>query len=346
MQASDRQNTVLAPFTRRIPWTQIGVMLFLPLILTSFLAGCSFQAGTSLPTVLPTGYIPTAIALTVQAQGIEVLPVDQPGSEASVTPSPTSTIAATPTPTPEPATPSPTPILAATWTAVAGLNVPPVIPYAPIQILSPGPASLVTSPFLLRGSVRAGAGGVVRIELLGEDGRLLMREVRDYRASVGRQVSLATEVEFGISAVAEAGRIQVSTEDEFGRLVAVGSVDIILLSIGEAEINPVGDLYENIVIESPPPNAVIQGGMVRVTGLARPRSELPLMVEMRTADGKIVGSRQVAVIPSAESSYGTFAIEVSYSVDAPTRVRLAVWEPGERIPGIVQLSSLEVMLSP
>jgi hypothetical protein len=252
---------------------------------------------------------------------------------------PTSTL----TPEPPPFTDSE---LAATWTAVAGLNVPLDIAYAPIQILSPGPASLVTSPFLLRGSVRAGAGGVVRIELLGEDGRLLMREVRDYSASVGRQVSLATEIEFGISAVAEVGRIQVSTEDEFGRLVAVGSVDIILLSIGEAEINPAGDLYENIVIESPPPNAVIQGGMVRVTGLARPRSELPLMVEFQTADGKIVGSRQVAVIPSAESSYGTFAIDVSYSVEAPTRVRLAVWEPGERIPGIVQLSSLEVMLSP
>jgi hypothetical protein len=44
--------------------------------------------------------------------------------------------------------------------------------------------------------------------------------------------------------------------------------------------------------------------------------------------------------------YGTFAIDVPYTVDYTTRVLVKVWEPSERIPGIVNLSSVEVLISP
>ena len=103
---------------------------------------------------------------------------------------------------------------------------------------------------------------------------------------------------------------------------------------------------ENIFIESPKANTLIQGGTMRVSGLARLRSTQPLRIEILTNDGRIVGTRQVSVTPTPGSAYGTFAIDVPYSIDYTSKVRLQIWVPGERIPGPVNLSSLEVILSP
>jgi hypothetical protein len=222
----------------------------------------------------------------------------------------------------------------------------PEIPPAAIQILSPGPASKVASPFLMRAYAPPGPDGVVRIELLGEDGRLLMREIRVYGNARGSQVLMGLEVSFGISAVAEVGRLQISVQDENGELTALSSVDLLLLSIGEGDFNPPGDLLETIVIQRPQAREKINGGTVTISGVARPRTDQPLMIELKSADGKILGTRQVAVVPSPGSTYGTFTSDVPYAVDSPTPARLSVWERGDPIPGMAQLSSLEVTLSP
>lgn len=186
----------------------------------------------------------------------------------------------------------------------------------------------------------------MRIELLGEDGRLLMREVRSYDPERQNNLVFGAEINFEISAVAEVGRLQVSLLDEHNRYVAVSSVELILLSIGEPLINPQGDTLEDIVIQSPQEDSLIQGGMLRVSGLARLRSRQPLLVELQSSDGRIVGSRQVAVEDIPGSSFASFLIDVPYTVSSTTRVRLVVWEPGDLIPGISHLSSVEVILSP
>jgi hypothetical protein len=317
------------------------------IVILELASGCAALTGAALPTPLPAEYLPTAVAQTVQAGDVHPAETAAPPAAASAEPS-----AQPPAATASPGAPTQTPLASAGIAASPSPPVsptprpPPGIPYAAIQIHSPGPASKVASPFLLRASVPPGPNGIVRIELLGEDGRLLMREVRAYTGARGAPVTLGEEVSFGISAVAEAGRLQISTEDENGQLASLASVDLLLLSIGESDLNPPGDQLERIAIEAPQANALIQGGTVRVSGLARPLSDQPLMVELIATDGKILGSRQVAVDSLAGGGHGRFAVDVSYSTGAPTRVRLLVWEPGAHIPGIAYLSSLEVMLSP
>jgi hypothetical protein len=201
----------------------------------------------------------------------------------------------------------------------------------------------------MRAFLAAGPTGNVQIELLGEDGRLLMREIKTVGANENQQITIATEMKFEIAAAAEAGRVAVSIEDKYGRMLALASTDVILLSLGESDINQPGDLdlRENIVIKEPKANALIQGGEVRVSGEARPVSDKPLVVELQTTDGRIAGiSHMVFVDEAPVGTHGKFSIDVPYSVEEPTKVRLVVWERGDRIPGIVHLSSLEVMLSP
>ena len=220
------------------------------------------------------------------------------------------------------------------------------IPQSPNQIISPGSGSKVISPFILRAAIKPGQNSVVRIELLGEDGRLLMREIRGYQSPQTEWISLGSEISFGINEIAESGRLVISIEDEQGRLQSVSSVDLILGSDGDQDLNLPPDLLEDIVLESPPENRLIQDGNMRVSGLARVRSSRPLRIEIITSDGKIVGTRQVSVTLSENNSYGTFAIDVPYAISNTQRVRVQVWEPGDRIPGIVNLSSVEVLLSP
>lgn len=320
------------------------------LLLIWLATGCRSIALQDLPTPMPTEFIPTAIAMTVAARGIEL------SSATSVTPTGTAVAQqehANPAATLQPIntatstfTPHPSPTPSATATVDAAAQPPPGIPEAAIQITHPGQRSFVTSPFFVRAITRILPDSTVRIELFGEDGRLLMREVRSYHPERRENLLLGAEITFAISAVAEVGRLQVSLLDEHNRFVAVSSVELILLSVGEPVFNPQGDALEDIVIQSPIENSLIQGGMLRVSGLARLRSQRPLLIELQTSDGKIVGSRQVRVEAVPGSSFGTFLIDVPYTVSAAARVRLLVWEPGELVPGITHLSSVEVMLSP
>lgn len=318
-------------------------------LVISLLTSCSGLVESPIPTPYPTEYIPTVIAMTLEAQGIELPSNEQPTDNgvSATMPAPTLEPTATQTPSPEAiestANPSPT----TSPTEPAQNSPPPAnLPQSINQIISPGSGSIVVSPFILRAAVKPGPNSAVRIELIGEDGQLLMREVRRYQSLQNEWVSLGSEVTYGINAVAEAGRLQISIEDEHGRLQSVSSVDLILQSMGNQDLNQPVDQLEDIVLDSPKTNRLIQGGIMRVAGLARPRSGQPLMIEILSSDGKIVGTRQVSVIPQPHSSYGTFAIDVPYTVDYTTRVRVQVWEPGEHIPGIVNLSSVEVLLSP
>lgn len=327
-----------------MPKIKIILVPILAMVITT-LASCDLIAGTALPTPYPTEHMPTVIAMTVTAQGI-VIPAANPDaalSETPTLPAPTqaSTSTSPPLPTSIPATATPTPTQ-----SILDLTAPDNIPESAIQILNPGHASKVVSPFSLRAALKPGLESVIRIELLGEDGRLLMREVRSFDNPNNDWHSLSSEVDFGIPGAAESGRLQISVEDEQGRLKSLSSVEIYLLARGIQDLNLPLDHLEDIVIESPRPHTLIQGGMMRVAGLARPRSNQPLLVEISTSDGRIVGTRQVSVSPSPGSSYGPFEIDVPFKVESTTRVLVQIWEPGDIIPGIVNLSSLEVILSP
>lgn len=346
----------------QIKFSMRAILLLLSFaILIGCLIGCTFPTGTALPTVMPTEYIPTAIALTLIAKGVTPrveenvisIPLTEQSQQEiapSETPLPTAPLPASPTFTPglgNAATTTMLPVASLTPDISTTPTPEPDIPYGRIQILSPGPASRVASPFSLRAFLRAGPTGKVHIELQGEDGRLLMREIKAIGTNDGAQLNIATEMKFEIAAAAEAGRIVVSIEDKYGRLMSLASMDVILLSLGESDINQPGDLKEIIVIEEPKANALIQGGEVRVSGEARPVSDKPLVVELQSTDGHIAGiNHMVHVDEVVVGSHGKFSVDVPYSVEEPTKVRLVVWERGDRIPGIVHLSSLEVMLSP
>jgi hypothetical protein len=225
----------------------------------------------------------------------------------------------------------------------ATLTSTPSTPIAAIQILAPGPASKVVTPIHVSAYLKPGARGNIRVDLFGEDGRLLVRKILVYAPNVATH--MLTDMDFEIPGAAEAGRLVISTEDPEGRTMALASVDVLLMSMGEADINPPGDLLEDIIIQEPSKSTFIQGGKVVVSGLARMQSNEPLLIEMIAADGGHIGPVRLVNVPvSSDGGYSLFAAEVPYSVSQPTWVRLIVYENPGRIPGTSHLSSIEILL--
>lgn len=327
------------------------------LVLPALLAGCSALADTEHATPYPTEYLPTVVALTLGASAGVRTPPSETTGEYTHTPAPTTTIPASQMPPPathtsqpvETATPlvsSPTAVpvdRTASPTSAAPLDIPDAL----LMIRNLGPLSRVTSPLHLSAYVKTGASGRVLIELLGEDNRLLFRELKTISTvPVGGSAGFSMDLEFEISAAAEAGRLRLSIADEYDRTTAVNSVPLILLSIGDSDIIPPVDVLAPIDIQQPTRRALIQGGKVLVSGLARSGGLGTLMVKLLTTNGSEVGSRLVGVQTPTAGGHGSFAIEVPYTVSQPTTVLLVVQEGAQSINDPIYLTSLEVMLSP
>jgi hypothetical protein len=194
--------------------------------------------------------------------------------------------------------------------------------------------------------MKPGAGGRVRIELLGEDNRILYREIRkiDF-VPTGAWATFTVDFDYEIE-TNEAGRLKISVDDDAGRTVALNSVPLILLSLGEADIVPPRDVLAPIIVRQPRKKALIQGGMLVVSGLARLEGGNLLAVKLVTAKGSQVGFRLAEVQGASPGGYGEFAVEVPYTVSEPTLALLIVQEGGASLDDIIHLTSFEVLLSP
>ncbi|HPN52422.1 MAG TPA: hypothetical protein PKW33_12600 [Anaerolineaceae bacterium] len=263
----------------------------------------------------------------------------------------TPTITRTPTKTPLPsATPRPTRTPTVTPTRRPS-NTPTMTPTPGVskaytQILAPGPLSRVTSPFRIEGIIHTGAEGVFRLELIGEDGRMITRRVMRYGNDEGTTMVLSQNVDFEIASVAETARLQVTMDDEFGRPISLASVDVILLTLGEPQITRPLDDRLAFDFWLPKPDQRVEGGTLLVEGMARPVNDSPIFLDLYASTGKFLGSCQFLLPMKPDNSHSYFEAQIPYQVEEETNARLIIRQQGSRIPGDVVLESVVVTLVP
>jgi hypothetical protein len=355
-------------------WGKVGGLL----LLLIWISSCTFGPSSEvLPTLIPEDKLPTVIAQTSEAIASQTAAAQPTPTEtliptitntilpATIGPSPTITFTPEPSQTLTPThtltptvtstitlTPTPSDTPTATATNTPDYTVTPIppdeIPFAVVQIINPSHLSKVVSPIELYTFVAPGDDGRIRVELTGEDGRVLYRQVFLYTdAPAGARVNLNTKINFEIVGVAETGRLTVSVNDEYERLKALTSVDLVLLADGQADLTPTGDLLEDILIQQPLIKTMVQGENVLVTGLARTGNNQPLLIELIATDGRVLGSRLAGITPLQEDGgHRLFAAEVPFTVSSPTWVRVTVYDNSGRLPGPKHVSSVEVLLSP
>lgn len=220
------------------------------------------------------------------------------------------------------------------------------IPLADVLITKPGHLSRLTSPFTLESSIIPSPGGSVRVELLGEDGRLLMRSLLEYNNAQDYRLPLNMAIEYDIPGVAETARLQIIIQNARDEIVYVSSVEVILLSIGDAERNPPGDNLEPFFIQRPWSQQMIQGGNLQVSGYLRPLNDQPLIFELYTDSGELAASKQVNPDTVINGEHYPFQLDLPYSIPKATWARLFVRQAGGRIPGDAALNSVQVWLKP
>jgi hypothetical protein len=292
--------------------------------LLGLLAACAPPTSNPIPTPYPPEYLPTVIAMTVEAAGIS-------GTQMAVALTPARTVTDTPLPTLSP-TPRPT----FTATTIPGHE------QAAIEIQSPGPMSKLISPITLRMNVISGDSERVQIDLYGEDARLLSRTVKRVRTS-NDGVLQTIKIPFEIRAAAEVGRITISTQDKSGRLQALNSVRILMLSSGSNEINPPGNPSEPVGVFSPLSEESVFGGILNVKGDLWPFNLQPVILELVGPDGKSMGLRILTV---EQINPQLFETTIPYKVSEPTLARLTIYQDDDRINGLFYVYSQEVLLNP
>ncbi len=243
------------------------------------------------------------------------------------------------------ATPQPLPSLQITPAATTTPALQPSANSGAIQFLGPGPLSKIVSSIKAFGYAIPGYNNKGRLDLYGEDGRVVATQLLQLNTPY-KWAYFYWELPFKVTSVGELGRLSLSTQDEYGRINAVNSVHLLLLSEGTSLINPPDDLNERCIIDLPVPGQRISGGILTVSGKMHPFNSLPLTVELVARDGTVLGIQLVPISPSAENKYTAFRVDVPYGIKQGTWALLVVQQNDDRIGGIMYLFSREIYLSP
>lgn len=301
--------------------------IFIIVSLLGLAAGCSPLVSpprSLVPTPYPPEYLPTVIALTAEAASVAA-------TEAVIALFP----AELPTDTPEP-TLTPTPGPTSTPTTI------PEHEPAAIQIFSPGPMSKVVSPITLRMNIIAGETEKAQIDLYGEDGRLLSRTLKHVPLS-GDGVFQQIKIPFEIRAMAEVARITISTTDKAGRIQALNSVRVLLLSSGTNEITTPGNPSEPVGVFSPARKDSVSDGLLALRGDIWPFNLNPVIFELIGPDGKVLGLRVLTVDRLDPQLFET---TIPYKISEPTLARLTIRQDDDRMSGPFYIYSREILLNP
>ncbi len=306
-----------------------SIWLFASLL--GLLSACTQLAGST-PTPYPPDYLPTAVALTGRA-----LFETADATTRAVVPSETSL----PTETPVPPTPLPT----STPTIEPGFTN-----FAQIRFLSPGPMSSLISPIKLQVILVSGESEIVQVDLLGEDGRVLQRGLERVKRDLGGNYR-SFELTFEIRAVSEKGYIRISSKDDQRRIQALNTMPVLLYSVGENQVNPVGNMiYERCMLEGLRNGDEIHGGVLTLKGRFWPFNTQPVFAELLLPDGTPLSSR---VLTFKGINPESFETTLPYKIKEPTPARLVFRQDNPELvvsdPDLkkyIYVYSMEVMLNP
>lgn len=291
------------------------------------------------PTLAPALSSPVVSEPTVSGESL--VPNAAPTQEAAV---PTISIQV---PTADPLS-SPQPTASATVRSYR-LPTPTARPQmARMRITKPGPYSKISSPLEVEALISPGDDGMVHVDLIGEDGRLIASQLLDFRTAQAENFYITPQIPFQINSAAELARLAISTFDQFGQMVGLISVDVLLIQIGSSDITPPQVDYEPYIVTTPREGSLITGGSITINGAVRPVNNNPLILQLVDEKGNLVGSSEVQVTqPSDAVTHVPFQASFAYTVDHRVRARLTLSQASAgRIPGTVWLSSSILFLDP
>ena len=226
---------------------------------------------------------------------------------------------------------------------ITGYKYPP----AALQIERPGAYSKLTSPFLVTAIVLPGEGGMVNVQMFGEDGRLMADQLIQLSKLESGPQSLATEIKFEPISAGESALVVISTRDYYGRRMAQIGVPVTLLQIGKSEIENAQFNKEAVVLKSPVAGGFYKNGNLHIEGMIHLYNGNPIIVELFTQTGGIVANKALYVKGSEGVDFVPFSLDLPYTVSKRTPVRVTIRQASELSPNAdISLFSQLVFLDP
>jgi hypothetical protein len=226
---------------------------------------------------------------------------------------------------------------------IQGQQYPPAL----LQIEKPGDLSRLSSPILVTANVYPGDKGLVNVQLIGENGQVKADQLLQLSEVETGWLSLATWIQFEISAAGESGLIVVSTRDGYDRRIAQASVPVILLQVGESEVEKPGFFSQPAILNSPVNGGFAKNGSLHIEGQVHLANEQPIIIELISQTGGVVASKGITVQGSPAQDYVPFSTDLPYTVSKRTPVRMIVRQPSSISNAVdIWLYSLVLFLDP
>lgn len=221
-------------------------------------------------------------------------------------------------------------------------------PDALIKIIEPGSMSQLASPYLVQAEVFPGAGNLVSMQLLGEDGRLIHDQLLKLSTAESGWSNLIEEIKFEIPSAGESAMLVLTTHDEFDRPITQTAVQVFLMQIGKSDINAYDFIKQPFIVQSLKDEAVIKGGVVHVSGFAHAYNSNPIIIELLTESGGVMETAIVKLPRGAEKlNYVPFSADIPYNVGIETPVRMTIRQRSLLLPNIDNaLASWTLTLKP
>ncbi|MCW5876134.1 MAG: hypothetical protein KIS85_04545 [Anaerolineales bacterium] len=273
---------------------------------------------------------------------------------AACTPAPAATATSTdfalpPLPTAEPNLPPPQP---------SAMPTSPESSLEAILISLPGFGSRLVSPVTVQGQSRPTFEQNLVVAIYGEEGEVLALQPTTIQSPMGEPGNFSAQLVFTVSRE-QPGRVSVyETSAMDGGIVHLASVEVTLLTGGEAAILPAAFHFEVINITAPAALGQVSGGQIEISGFSDYFFESSLGLALCGPGGEgesdeLCGTHDnilalgAAMINSPDIGQpGPFSGQLSYSVSEPTPARIVVFAQSMRDGGLLHLSSIPVTLVP
>ena len=194
---------------------------------------------------------------------------------------------------------------------------------------------------------RPGDDGLIRIELIGHDNRLIFRRLLDYTSFKGNTILVDQQIPFEIRDE-ETARLQVVLEDGKGKINYLTSVQLTLLTIKGTETNGEAAVYPRVNIENPLIDSSVKGADLVVAAGLKPVNNTPVVVEVLASDWHTLTSKIIKItIPADQTAFTPIEVKLPFKTGAKIPVTIRIrQESNNLITGPVLIWSEKVTLTP
>lgn len=214
-------------------------------------------------------------------------------------------------------------------------------------ILQPGNNARLISPLKVKLISKPGEDGLIRIELIGHDNRLIFRRLLNYADYKDKTLLIDQEIPFEVRDD-EPARLQVILEDRKGKANFLTSVQLTLLKIKGSETSGESPINPRIKVDMPDPRSSVKGVDLAVKTGFKPVNDTPVVVEVLASDWHTLTSKIVKIsIPADQTAFTPINVKLPYKTGSnlPVTIRIRQ-ESNNLITGPVFMWSEKVTLTP